>query len=438
MSAHDLPGDRRRGNAEGAGLRPGPAGPLPGASGPEAPLPPRHRRGKGFTLIELLVAMALMTILTGSVVFIFIESQEIFTTVDARVQVYQYVRYAFDQMERDLANVVKSSNMEFFNDYPPPTGNPGRFDQGEEIPITGKDNPPAAATMYHYAFTMRSREPYTRFDPTLKTDVTYARDSIYFKTVIEELGGTTTALVEYALADTDQERPRLVKRVWRVTGVDNSNPLVPRYEVNNGEQVKDRDLCLYAVEARFELMARTRRRHQAPLFYDTQGFLDPPAYGNLPRAFDRTRNWLPSPDKMMQTFYDERHDPDSVMPDLGEFHPAENGLFRTQRFFTFPMLREGDQIFISGGGLVGKLYTIKAFVRPDGTPFTVTDPNDQFRIQLEEKIEWPSASAGQVLQVKYQAAWLPPALRATVKVKDGKSKEVRTAQRVFKILSSSN
>lgn len=431
MSAHDLPGDLRRSRsaAEGAGQRPG----QKSSRGCLAAFPPPSRRG--FTLIELLVAMALMTILTGSVVFIFIESQEIFTTVDARVQVYQYVRYAFDQMERDLANVVKSSNMEFFNDYPPPTGNPGRYDMGEEIPITGKDVPLAVGTMYTYAFTMRSPKVYTRFDPTLKTDVDYRHDSIYFKTVIEELGGTTTALVEYALIDTDQERPRLVKRVWRVTGVDNSNPLVPRYEINNGEMVKPRDLCLYAVESRFELLARTRRRHQAPLYYDTAQFLDPPNYGAR-RAFPKTRNWVPGPDMMMQCFYDERHDPDSVQPDLGEFHPAENGLFRTQRYFTFPMLREGDLIWISGGGLVGKSYTIKAFVRPDGTPFTVTDPDDQFRIQLEEKIEWPSASAGQVLQVKYQAAWLPPALRATVKVKDGKSKEVRTAQRVFKILSS--
>lgn len=425
------PGEGHRGSAaEGAAQRPGSKRAAWVRSAVSA-----ERRG--FTLIELLVAMALMTILTGSVVFIFIQSQEIFLTVDARVQVYQYARYAFDQMERDLANVVKSSNMEFFNDFPPPTGIPGRYDQGEEIPITGKDNPPVSSTMYHYAFTLRSREPYTHYDPILKDDVIYRRDSIYFKTVLEEDGGTTSGLVEYALADTNQARPRLVKRVWRVTGVDNGNPLLPRYEINGGEPVKDRDLCLYAVESRFELLARTRRRHQAPLYYDCQGFLDPPNYGSR-RAFDKTRNWLPMPDKMMMTFYDERHDPDATQPDLGEFHPAENGLFRTQRNFTFPMLREGDSIFIHGGGLVAKEYRIKAFVRPDRTPFTVTDPPDQFRIELEEKVEWPSAATGQVLQVRYQAAWLPPALKATLKIKDSKSREVRTVERVFKILSAAN
>ena len=72
----------------------------------------------GFTLVELMVAMALMMILTGSVVFIFMQAQEIFLTVDARVQVYQYARYSFDQMERDLANIVHTRDMEFFNDQP--------------------------------------------------------------------------------------------------------------------------------------------------------------------------------------------------------------------------------------------------------------------------------------------------------------------------------
>lgn len=390
---------------------------------------------RAFTLVELMVAMALMTILTGSIVFIFIQSQDIFTTLDAKVQVYQYARYAFDQMERDLANVVRSSNMEFFNDYPPPTGRPNRYDPGEEIPITGKDNPPGQSTMYHYAFTLRSREPYTRYDPTLKADVTYQRDSIYFKTVIEELGGTTTALVEYALADIDQERPRMVKRVWRITGVDAANPLLPRFEINNNQPVPERDLCLYAVEARFELMSRNRRRHQVPMFYDCQSYLDPPR-NYLGRVFDKHRSYLPLPDKMIQCFYDERHDPDATQPDMGEFHPAENGLFRTQRNFIFPMLREGDSIWISGGGLTSKEYTIKAFVKPDGTPFLPADPPDQFRVQFEEQIEWPSAMSGQTLTVNYQASWLPIALRATLKIKDAKSKEVRTVQRVFKILSA--
>ena len=49
---------------------------------------PRRASQRGFTLIELLVAVALSTILTGAVVFIFIQAQEIFISVDAKVQVY--------------------------------------------------------------------------------------------------------------------------------------------------------------------------------------------------------------------------------------------------------------------------------------------------------------------------------------------------------------
>src|SRR4051812_8260346 len=87
----------------------------------------RHSRRSGLTLIELLVAMALMTVLTGTIVFIFTQAQTIFTQVDAKVQVYQYARSAFDQMERDLANVVQTSDMDFYQDvnknghYDPPS-----------------------------------------------------------------------------------------------------------------------------------------------------------------------------------------------------------------------------------------------------------------------------------------------------------------------------
>src|SRR5688500_6949528 len=132
-------------------------------------------RRLGFTLVELMVAMALMMILTGSVVFIFIQAQKIFSTVDARVQVYQYSRYAFDQMERDLANVVRSSDMEFFDDLPPPGGRVGRYDSGEEIPIRGAvDN----AAIYNNSFTLRQPEEYTGAD-----GLQYRNDSIYFMTV---------------------------------------------------------------------------------------------------------------------------------------------------------------------------------------------------------------------------------------------------------------
>lgn len=395
----------------------------------------------GFTLVELMVAMALMMILTGSVVFIFIQAQKIFLTVDARVQVYQYSRYAFDQMERDLANVVRSSDMEFYDDLPPPGGRVGRYDAGEEIPISGaEDNP----TIYNHGFALRQPEDYTGADGN-----TYRHDSIYFKTVTVAGGQTSAALVEYALKDLDKERPKLIKRMWRVTGLDSTTPTRPKFQINgspgNTARPIEQDLCLYTIDVRFELFVRNRRTDQVGQFYDAKNLITPPKLSSTGREpFEPIRNDWVMPDRMVSTYYDVRHDQNAVQPDFGLFDPNENNLFRTEKAFTFPMLREGDRIYMWGGppGLPGmaipKEYTIDSFRKPDGTPFLPTDPPSALRIKLKEPPpDRPqSLPAGSPMLVQWDACWLPPALRVTLRIKDAKSLQTRSVQRVFKILTN--
>ena len=91
---------------------------------------------------------------------------------------------------------------------------------------------------------------------------------------------------------------------------------------------------------------------------------------------------------------------------------------------------------ISGGGLVAKDYTVKAFVKPDGTPFEPGDPPSSFRIKFEEDLEWPQGQQNRDLEVRYMTSWLPPAVRVSLKIKDSKSQEVRSVQRVFKLLGA--
>ncbi|GEM_PF-5849806 len=57
---------------------------------------------RGFTLIELLVAVFLMVLLTTVVVYIFSRVLSLFTTADARAQIFQNVRSGVDMMRRDL------------------------------------------------------------------------------------------------------------------------------------------------------------------------------------------------------------------------------------------------------------------------------------------------------------------------------------------------
>lgn len=393
-------------------------------------------RRVGFTLVELMVAMALMMILTGSVVFIFIQAQKIFSTVDARVQVYQYARYAFDQMERDFANVVKSYDMEFYDDLPPPGGRQGRFDPGEEIPISGaRDN----AGIYNHSFTMRQPEEYTGADGER-----YRNDSVYFKTVTVANGQTSAALIEYVLIDTERERPKLVKRLWSVTGVDATAPTRPKYQINgatgNLAQPLVQDLCLYTIDARFELFVRNRRLHQVGHFYDARTLVTPPRLnpGNR-QPFEPVRNDWQGPDFMIQTYYDARHDQTSIQPDVGLFDPNENRLFRTRQHFSFPMLKEGDRIYMWGANMpIPREYTIDSFRKPDGTPWTPEDPLNAMRIKFKEPPpDWPQAvPPTQPLEVNWDTSWLPPAVRVTLRIKDAKSLETRSVQRVFKVLTN--
>lgn len=405
--------------------------------------PPR----RGFTLIELLVAMALMTILTGSVVFIFMQAQNIFSTMDARVQVYQYARYAFDQMERDLANVVVSRDMEFFNDKPLDTlGVKGHYDPGEEIPIRGtanKDGDPINGdTIYNRSFTLRQPEPY---DDAKQRK--HRQDSMYFKTVTVIEEKTSNALIEYALVDSDKLRPRMVKRLWRVTGVDVSNPLAPRYEVNGTDQglPLEQDLCLYAVDAKFEVFVKNRRRSDAGRYYEAKELVDPPRSERIgnPKVFEplpNAKGWGGT-NYMIQAYYNERWK-SGMTPDFGVIDPPTDSLpalFHTQANFAFPMLKEGDKLYLADTNtppaFKAQDYTIKAFVK-DGTdpiePYLPTDPPQLMRIQFEERIETNGVQA----QARYAAAWVPPAMRVTIRIKDARSKELRTVSRIFKILTN--
>jgi type II secretory pathway pseudopilin PulG len=420
--------------------------PAPPAAG-ELPAPPRR---SGFTFVELLVAMTLMMILTGSVVFIFMQAQEIFLAVDARVQVYQYARYAFDQMERDLANVVHSQDMEFFNDQTgAAAGAVGHFDPGEEIPIRGTDNRIGDQLngdgIYNRSFTLRQPEPYQDADQRL-----HRRDSVYFKTVTVIDGKTQSALVEYALVDPDKERPRMVKRLWRVTGVDTSNPFAHRLEINGDDQAMpiEQDLCLYAMDTKFEVFVKNRRRNDPGAYYEASQLIDPPRSvrpGN-PRVFEampNSRGWGGG-NIMIQTFYDENWK-GGINEDFGILEPGTDSLpvlFHTTapNYFTFPMLKEGDTIFLRDArpGTQPKIkaqeYTIKAFVRANTDPplpWDPTLPKEALRIQFEEKID-----ISQDVTCNYMATWIPSALRVTLRIKDAKSRENRTVSRVFKIFTN--
>ena len=68
-----------------------------------------------FTLIELVVAIALASILILVTAMIFKQASSAFSQSDARSEVYQNVRAAFDTIKRDVSGATLNTNPEWFN-----------------------------------------------------------------------------------------------------------------------------------------------------------------------------------------------------------------------------------------------------------------------------------------------------------------------------------
>ena len=68
-----------------------------------------------FTLIELIVAIALASILILVTAMIFKQASSAFSQSDARSEVYQNVRAAFDIIKRDISGATLNTNREWFN-----------------------------------------------------------------------------------------------------------------------------------------------------------------------------------------------------------------------------------------------------------------------------------------------------------------------------------
>src|SRR4051812_24008441 len=93
----------------------------------------RSARQAGFTLVELMIAIGLMLIITAQLNIIFAQSQKLFIGANAMVEVFSNARQAFDTMERDISNIQKTSQMEFFKDDITRPYGYGIYNLGEQI-----------------------------------------------------------------------------------------------------------------------------------------------------------------------------------------------------------------------------------------------------------------------------------------------------------------
>ncbi|RME03003.1 MAG: hypothetical protein D6805_08080 [Planctomycetota bacterium] len=420
----------------------------------------KAKKYKAFTLVELLIAIALMVILTGSIVYVFTQAQAIYSRTDASVAAYAEIRVALDTMEKDISHAYKTIDMEFwgpdtkqlprdYNGHLDASNENHQYVSGASFPsgYNRKDYRTLDNPTYLYSMVVASN---THKDWT--DNLTHWNDSIYFLTETP-IGGasssnTRTALVRYSLRPDNQQRrpPILMKWVMWMEKPDPSNPTTwkVRFHPNSGPQ----PLCFNITDLRIELYIKNKRLKEIGQFYTVEqaitkfkgSVLDS---GNI-KAFSPL--YLYERNRVVSNGYSTN----AIGTQAGFIRKDNNG----EPYFTIDadkklpeflyQLDKGDTIFIydpqrnSGG---------TRYLIPPGE-YHIKDirqepPNTgEWRVYFQETLDTSKMDAENATQaeVSYRASWLPSAIRVMLKTVDpktrGRKQLSRTIVRVFQILGS--
>ncbi|MBI4575388.1 MAG: prepilin-type N-terminal cleavage/methylation domain-containing protein [Planctomycetes bacterium] len=352
----------------------------------------RHR---GFTLVELLVSVALMVILIGSVTFVFVQAQNIYSQTGSNIQVDLNARTVMDIMARDLSNVVKSHEMEFYED----TDSSGHFDNADTR-LAGQSMGPLGDT-YHHALMVRWGK-YTDPDGRERR-----ADTVYFKTVQpvatmvdgKEEQLEAEVLVRYELDHAaNPDFPVLRRRSQWAEGPGASGKLT----ITDGEADADSEvsesICEWVVDFAVEVMVP---EPGSASYRPTNMDLSSISAGGNP-VF---HSYHPSSGPAGGT----------LVPEKGEFK-VEQG---DTEALVLKGVASGDPCYLYTSGGKGQALTIKSIqTRGGGTvltfiePLTLTDTN-----------------------LVYRVGFLPPSLRVSLSLKDEQQTQERTIRREFRLPS---
>lgn len=210
----------------------------------------------GFTLIELMVALALSAILSIMIMMISTGAQETYSATLRKVEVYNRFRLALNTLTEDLAAWIPTQEMEFYIDG---KGAGARrnfhFEAGEQVPDTSDSYGPGVvnggtpaydeyAHIVQQHYLSNEIEQYNRGDSSYKQHDAY---QVYFRTMTYIEGQNREANIEYMLVD-----PGRPKTEWK-----NGVPPPPsRFgEGGGGESGREkiRDLALYKIVRFFRI-----------------------------------------------------------------------------------------------------------------------------------------------------------------------------------------
>lgn len=424
---------------------------------------------RGFTLIELLVALTLAALISVTIMVISNTAREIYDATTEKVELSNRFRLALLTMDRDFSQWINTSNLEFFADGRGSTARLNKqWDEGEELPDTrddlgkgvvdggiyGQYEEFASITERHYVGVGLGLDP---SDP----DNARIHDAYqaYFRSFTYIDGKVREANIEYMLLDPNRTDPL-------------GNPLPP--VAVQGEKMAD--LVLVKVVRYHDINPRellqvaenfpiTRRRVEVAsnvtdfkIEYYLEnpynprvegGFMTPGREFEDPVELATRPERIPSP-KTNPPFSQYRkvfgYGSNNVRirypratafkarqgdrEPKGEHFPVRFG-FLSAREIQFAELTQGDKIFIfteaNRGSIVGGAQTTGRFVKFASREYTVKS-NVSGLLQFYEPID-SATWQGDQSPLLYKAAFLPAAVRITLRVVDDKGGNPKTLQR---------
>ncbi|MFN0057994.1 MAG: PilW family protein [Planctomycetota bacterium] len=392
------------------------------------------RRNAGFTLLELMVALGLTSVIVLIVTRIGTDAQFLYESMQSRVEIYQKMRYALDELRDDLQGWVPIADLEYFVDRAQANRSlNGHWEEGEELDGPSRELNLAGGRPRFYDEGPQIQERYYTVDKGGAKSRHYAF-SVYFRAPTEVEGELRSANIEYLLMDSkdlDAEGEKGAEAASRVGEelTDNTDLVlvkivryidVDKSNFNTSElivKVKRFDLCQNVTDFKIEYYA------------DNPGDRHPGRYviPSDERAGDVIESESPviaidgATDGYLKEFiYGGFRNLDV----LGQFHKGERDAKRslldppyfsvTGNRMHFAELASGDSIYLwtdDAGGIRGE-FTLQRRVGQ--------------RLYFVESLDTSSWATEFVPRIKYKAAQVPSSLRVTLRVLNDKGREPRT------------
>jgi prepilin-type N-terminal cleavage/methylation domain-containing protein len=445
----------------------------------------RHFSKLGMTLIELMVAMALGVVLIGIMVSVWTTSQKIMSRTTDNIAIFQNLRTVLDTIEKDVSNVVRTTDMEFFDDK---NGN-SHYDliptiaDAEEIPSlrdnelfyidtdsTGAGSPDPAlpdglgrdlnAVPYFFAATLVRHSNYPKVvgwdnDEDVSSNNGHRRDEFYFRTFSLIGGESRPVMVHYRLRIPEQnpQRPTLLRTI---TFIDRSTdtPIASPPRVDElADGVTDLEFAMFYKESRI---------------HDRGQYLD----AKQLRQVDSVTNKAAVPGLEQQfnaTACSLVYSGDAFIENT-----RENGIWLrpADEKIQFGAVRPGDRFYLydaedddgtaNNTALAAdfgrKFLTVEQIIALQPSGGTLGDTVSKIFIKFVEPIDFSVLGTGlggeptetvtefgesdkkrtiyQQFKVKFRVGFLPGAFRVQFKYRDFRARRLKPFTRVIRVLGS--